>query len=147
MIATKLRGVGDKFGTPAMTATILRGILSHKIFEHVQNSRNYFAPFGDTCEKITNHWRLFQDCFKAHSRCVSPAVAKQSHSREIGALINQKGWPTQTILRLSYCASMHLRVLHFKNAPGMWQTITLSKIARNCFRLPFVAQLAIESSF
>ena len=44
-------------------ATILRGILSHKIFEHVQNFRDYFAPLGDTCEEITNHWRLFQDCF------------------------------------------------------------------------------------
>ena len=84
MIATKLRGVGDKFETPA---TILRGILSHKIFEHVQNFRDYFAPLGDTCEDITNHWRLFRDCFTTHSRCLSPAVAKQSQSSEIGALV------------------------------------------------------------
>ena len=67
-------------------ATILRGILSHKIFEHVQNFRDYFAPLGDTCEEITNHWRLFRDCFATHSRCLSPAVAKQSQSSEIGAL-------------------------------------------------------------
>ena len=32
-----------------------------KIFEHVQNFRDYFAPLGDTCEKITNHWRLLCD--------------------------------------------------------------------------------------
>ena len=68
-------------------ATILRGILSHKIFEHVQNFRDYFAPLGDTCEEITNHWRLFRDCFATHSRCLSPAVAKQSQSSEIGALV------------------------------------------------------------
>ena len=67
-------------------ATILRGILSHKIFEHVQNFRDYFAPLGDTCEEITNHWRLFRDCFATHSRCLSPVVAKQSQSSEIGAL-------------------------------------------------------------
>ena len=89
MIATKLRGVGDKFATVLDTrddfATILRGILSHKIFEHVQNFRDYFAPLGDTCEDITNHWRLFRDCFGSHSRCLSPAVAKQSQSSEIGA--------------------------------------------------------------
>ena len=58
-------------------ATILRGILSHKIFEHVQNFRNYFAPLGDTCEEITNHWQLFRDCFATHSRCLSPVVAVQ----------------------------------------------------------------------
>ena len=86
MIATKLRGVGDKFATGSRHfATILRGILSHKIFEHVQNFRDYFAPLGDTCEDITNHWRLFGDCFATHSRCLSPAVAKQSQSSEIGA--------------------------------------------------------------
>ena len=65
---------------------MLRGILSHKIFEHVQNFRDYFAPLGDTCEEITNHGRLFRDCFATHSRCLSPAVAKQSQSSEIGAL-------------------------------------------------------------
>ena len=69
-------------------ATILRGILSHEIFEHVQNFRDYFAPLGDTCEDITNHWRLFGDCFATHSRCLSPAVAKQSQSNEIGAILN-----------------------------------------------------------
>ena len=69
-----------------MTATVWRGILSHKIFEHVQNFRDYFAPLGDTCEEIKNHWPLFQDCFATHSRCLSPAVAKQSQSSEIGAL-------------------------------------------------------------
>ena len=58
-------------------ATILRGILSNKIFEHVQNFRDYFAPLGDTCEEITNHWRLFRDCFATHSRCLSPVVAVQ----------------------------------------------------------------------
>ena len=68
-------------------ATILRGILSHKIFEHVQNFRDYFAPLGDRCEEITNHWRLFRTCFATHSRCLSPAVAKQSQSSEIGALV------------------------------------------------------------
>ena len=67
-------------------ATILRGILLHKIFEHVQNFRDYFAPLGDTCEEITNHWRLFRDCFATHSRCLSPAVAKQSQFSEMGAL-------------------------------------------------------------
>ena len=66
-------------------ATILRGILSHKIFEHVQNFRDYFAPLGDPCEEITNHWRLFRNCFATHSRCLSPAVTKQSQSSEIGA--------------------------------------------------------------
>ena len=84
MIATKWRGVGDKFATGLLQvrdtrddfATILQGILSHKIFEHVQNFRDYFAPLGDTCEDITNHWRLFRDCFATHSRCLSPAVAK-----------------------------------------------------------------------
>ena len=80
------RQVRDRFETPAMTLTILRGILSHKIFEHVQNFRDYFAPLGDTCEEITNRWRLFRDCFATHSRCLSPAVAKQSQSSEIGAL-------------------------------------------------------------
>ena len=61
--------------------------MSHKIFVHVQNFRDYFAPLGDTCEEITNHWRLFQDCFATHSRCLLPAVAKQSQSSEIGALV------------------------------------------------------------
>ena len=81
--ATNSRWVRD---TRDDFATILRGILSHKIFEHVQNFRDYFAPLGDTCEDITNHWRLFRDCFATHSRCLSPAVAKQSQSSEIGAL-------------------------------------------------------------
>ena len=39
MIAIKLQGVGDKFATGSRHrddfATILRGILSHKMFEHV----------------------------------------------------------------------------------------------------------------
>ena len=48
--------------------------------------RDYFAPLGDTCEEIRNHWGLFQDCFATRSRCLSPAVAKQSQSSEIGAL-------------------------------------------------------------
>ena len=82
--ATSSRRVRD---TRDDFATILRGILSHKIFEHVQNFRDYFAPLGDTCEEITNHWRLFRDCFASHSRCLSPAVAKQSQSSEIGALL------------------------------------------------------------
>ena len=90
MIATKLRGVGDKFATGSRHrndfATILRGILSHKNFEHVQNFRDFFAPFGDTCEEITNHWRLFRDCFATHTRYLSPVVVKQSQSSEIGAL-------------------------------------------------------------
>ena len=90
LIETKLRGVGDKFATVRDTcddfAIILRGILSHNFFEHVQNFRDYLAPLGDTCEDITNHWRLFRDCFATHSRCLSPAVAKQSQSSEIGAL-------------------------------------------------------------
>ena len=87
MIATKLRGVGDKFAMVSRHpfATILRGILSHKIFEHVQNFHDYFASLGDTCEEITNHWRLFRECFATHSRCLSPPVAKQSQSSEIGA--------------------------------------------------------------
>ena len=93
MIATKLRGVATSSrrfrDTRDDFAIILRGILSHKIFEHVQNFRDYFAPLGDTCEEITNHWRLFQDCFATHSRCLSPAVAKQSQSSEIGALSTQ----------------------------------------------------------
>ena len=80
--ATSSRRVRD---TRDDFATILRGIMSHKIFEHVQNFRDYFAPLGDTCEDITNHWRLFRDCFATHSRCLSPAVAKQSQSSEIGA--------------------------------------------------------------
>ena len=81
--ATSLRRFRD---TRDDFATILRGILSHKIFEHVQNFRDYFAPLDDTCEEITNHWRLFRDCFATHSRCLSPAVAKQLQSSEIGAL-------------------------------------------------------------
>ena len=84
--ATSSRRVRD---TRDDLATILRGILSHKIFEHVQNFRDFFAPLGDICEGITNHWRLFQDCFTTHSRCLPPAVAKQSQSSEIGALALQ----------------------------------------------------------
>ena len=56
------------------------------MFEHVQNFRDYFASLGDTCEEITNHWRLFRDYFASHSRCLSPVVAKQLQSSEIGAL-------------------------------------------------------------
>ena len=82
--ATSSRRVQD---TRDDFVTILRGILSHKIFEHFQNFRDYFSPLGDTCEEITNHWRLFRDCFETHSRCLSPAVAKQSQSSEIGALV------------------------------------------------------------
>ena len=82
--ATSLRRVRD---TRDDVATILRGILSHKIFEYVQNFRDFFAPLGDTCEEIADHWRLFQDCFATHSRCLSPAVAKQSQSSENGALV------------------------------------------------------------
>ena len=44
----RIRDTRDDF------ATILRRILSHKIFEHVQNFRDYFAPLGDACEEITN---------------------------------------------------------------------------------------------
>ena len=80
--ATSSRRVRD---TRDDLATIMRGILSHKIFEHVQNFHDYSAPLGDICEGITNHWRLFQDCFMTHSRCLPPAVAKQSQSSEIGA--------------------------------------------------------------
>ena len=80
--ATSSRRVGDNRDDFAI---VLRGILSKKIFEHVQNFRDYFAPLGDTCEEITNHWRLFRDCFATQSRCLSPAVAKQSQSSEIGA--------------------------------------------------------------
>ena len=91
MIATKLQGSATSLRRVRDTrddfATILRGILSHKIFEHVQNFCDYFAPLGDTCEEITNHWRLFRDCFASHSQCLSPAVAKQSQSSEIGALV------------------------------------------------------------
>ena len=47
--------------------------------------RDYFASLGHTCEEITNHWRLFQDCFATHSRYLTSAVAKQSQSSEIGA--------------------------------------------------------------
>ena len=86
--------------------TILQGILSHKIFEHVQNFRDFFAPLGDTCEEFTNRWRLFRDCFATHSRCLYPAVAKQSQSSEIGALVS---WvkifriiPEFRILRLTF---------------------------------------------
>ena len=90
MIATKLRVSATNsrkvLDTRDDFATILRGILSHKFFGYVQNFRDYFAPLGDTCEEITNHWRLFRDCFATHSRCLSLAVAKQSQSREIGAL-------------------------------------------------------------
>ena len=81
--ATSSRWVRD---TRDDCATILRGILSHKIFEHVQNFCDYFAPLGDICEEITNHWRLFRDGFATQSRCLSPVVAKQSQSSEIGAL-------------------------------------------------------------
>ena len=84
-------------------ATILWGILSHKNFEHVQNFRDYFAPFGDTCEEITHHWRRFQDCFTTYSRCLSPAVAKQSQSSEIGALELWKiTWLNQHVDRLRH---------------------------------------------
>ena len=38
----RVRDIRDDF------ATSLRGILSHKIFEHVQNFRDVFAPPGDT---------------------------------------------------------------------------------------------------
>ena len=80
-IATKLRGVGDKFATgsrhPRWLCDQFARNLSHKIFEHVQNFRDYFAPLGDTCEEITNQWRLFGDCFATHSLCLSPAVAVQ----------------------------------------------------------------------
>ena len=81
--ATSSRRVRD---TRDDLANILRGILSHKIFEHVQNFRDNFAPLGDICEGITDSWRLFQNCFTTHSRCLPPAVAKQSQSSEIGAL-------------------------------------------------------------
>ena len=99
--ATSSRRVRD---TRDDFATILRGILSHKIFEHVQNFRDYFAPLGDTCEEITNHWRLFRDCFATHSRCLSPAVAKQSQSSEIGALYNNK-----LVTVLSYFLKLFLK--------------------------------------
>ena len=82
--ATSSRWVRD---TRDHFATILRGILSHNFFEHVQNFRDYFALLGDTCEEITNHWRLFRDYFASNSRCLSPVVAKQSQSSEIGALV------------------------------------------------------------
>ena len=85
--ATSLRrfwDTGDDFGT------ILQGILLHKIFEHVQNFRDYFKPLGNTCKDITNHWWLFRDCFATHSRCLLPAVAKQSQSSEMGALADKK---------------------------------------------------------
>ena len=90
----RVRDIRDDF------ATILRGILSHKMFEHIQNLCDYFAPLGDTCEEITNHWRLFQDCFTILSRCLSPVVAKQLQSSEIGALGNKE---TQQTLRFIGC--------------------------------------------
>ena len=90
MIATKLRGVCDKFATgsrhPRSLYDHFARNLAHKFFEHVQNFRDYFAPLGDTCEEIANQWGLFRDYFASHSRCLSQVVAKQLQSSEIGAL-------------------------------------------------------------
>ena len=55
--ATSSRRVRD---TRDDFATILRGILSHKIFEHVQNFRDYFAPLGDN-ESLATVSRLLCD--------------------------------------------------------------------------------------
>ena len=90
MITTKLRGVGDKFATVRDTrddfATILQRFLSHKFFEHVQNFRDPFAPVCDTCEEITTHGDCFKTALRPICECLSPAVAKQPQSTEIGAL-------------------------------------------------------------
>ena len=59
-------------------ATILRGSLWHKFFEHVRNFHNYFAPLDDTCEEIMHHRRLFY-------APLAMSVAKQSQSSVIGA--------------------------------------------------------------
>ena len=45
-------------------ATILRGILSHKILEHVQNFRDYFAPLATHTMTL----RITGDCFETALR-------------------------------------------------------------------------------
>ena len=52
-------------------ATNLREILSDKIFEHVQNIRNYFAPLGNTCEEF----KMTGDCFETALRPLAMSVA------------------------------------------------------------------------
>ena len=52
---------------------------------------NMFKIFEITLPHLATHarkLRIIGDCFKTvlHSRCLSPAVAKQSQSSEIGAL-------------------------------------------------------------
>ena len=56
-------------------ATILRGILSHKIFEHVQNFRKPFATLCDTSEEIANHCDSFKSALRRTRECKSQAVA------------------------------------------------------------------------
>ena len=86
VIATKLRGVSYKFATPAMTLRrFCEEFCSIKFL-------NMFKIFETTLRHLATHARKLQisgDCFETafatHSRCLSPAVAKQLQSSEIGA--------------------------------------------------------------
>ena len=78
--ATSSRRVRD---TRDDLATIMRGILSHKIFEHVQNFHDYFAPLGDTMymrgnyESLATVSRLFYDPLAMSAASCRKTVAVQ----------------------------------------------------------------------
>ena len=90
LIARGRRQVRDGFETPAMTLQVFNEefccIKFLNMFKFFATTLRHLATLGDTCEQITNHWRLFRDGFATRSRFLSPAVAKQSQSSEIGAL-------------------------------------------------------------
>ena len=55
-------------------ATIWQGILSHKIFEHVQNFREPFETLCDTSEEIANHCDCFKTALRLTRECKLQAV-------------------------------------------------------------------------
>ena len=67
--ARRVRDTRDDF------ATIWRRILSHKIFEHVQNFREPFATLCDTSKEISNHCDCFKTALRLTRECKSQAVA------------------------------------------------------------------------
>ena len=69
---------------------VLRGILSHKNFGHVQNFRKPFTTSSRLLRRYCEPLRAVHDSFETSSRIESQNSREQSHASEIGALVLRK---------------------------------------------------------
>ena len=66
-------------------AIVLRGVLSHKNFGHVQSFRKPFATSSRLLRGYCEPLRAVHDSFETSSRIESQNIREQSHASEIGA--------------------------------------------------------------